>query len=133
LNFNLRFAAKANGLFIFSIAGPKGTNMPEWKLHWLEAEGDLELWRPQIAAEIQAAQTTLSRSVAPPLLDILVERIPGKVIPEIGIAGHVYRRSLFALTLDPDNPNFASSLRDGNLRRHVRPETAECAPSLTEK
>jgi len=27
--------------------------MPEWKLHWLEAEGDLELWRPQIAAEIE--------------------------------------------------------------------------------
>jgi Predicted Zn-dependent protease (DUF2268) len=48
------------------------------------------------------------------------------VIPEIGIAGQIYRRSLFALTLDPDNPNFASSLRDGNLRRHVVHEVHHC-------
>jgi hypothetical protein len=45
---------------------------------------------------------------------------------KIGIAGHIYRRSLFALTLDPDNPNFASSLRDGNLRRHVVHEVHHC-------
>jgi Predicted Zn-dependent protease (DUF2268) len=100
--------------------------MPEWKLHWLEAEGDLELWRPQIAAEIEAARATVSRLVVPPRLDILVERIPDKVIPEIGIAGHIYRRSLFALTLDPDNPNFAGSLMDGNLRRHVAHEVHHC-------
>lgn len=100
--------------------------MAEWRLHWLEAEGELEPWRRQIVAEIEATKAVVSRLVAPPRLDILIQRIAGWVIPEIGMVGHTYRRSLFALTLDPDNPNFASSIGDGNLRRQVAHEVHHC-------
>src|SRR5437588_7581200 len=100
--------------------------MLEWKLHWLEAEGDLGPWRRQIMAEIEATQHIVSRLVVPPRLDILVQRIRGWTISELGMVGHAYRRSLFALTLDPDNPNFASSLIDGNLRRQVAHEVHHC-------
>ena len=102
---------------------------PEWTLHWLEAEGGLGPWRRRIAAEVEATKAIVSRLVAPPRLDILIQRIPGWVIPEIGMVGHSYRPSLFSLTLDPDNLNFIRSLGDGNLRRQVAHEVHHCLRS----
>jgi hypothetical protein len=100
--------------------------MTEWSLHWLEAEGELAPWRSQIAAEIEATKTIIAGHIAPPRLDILVQHIPGWVIPEIGLVGHTYRRSLFSLTVDPANANFAPSLTDGTLRRQVAHEVHHC-------
>lgn len=105
--------------------------MSDWRLHWLEAEGDLGPWRERIAAEIQATRAVVAGLVEPPRLDILVQRLAGWVIPEIGMVGHSYRRGLFALTLDPDNPNFAGSLTDGTLRRQVAHEVHHCLRMAT--
>jgi Predicted Zn-dependent protease (DUF2268) len=98
----------------------------EWTLHWLEAEGELEPWRRQIAAEIEATRDIVSRLVTPPRLDVLVQRLPGQVIPEIGMVGHAFRRSLLTLTLDPDNANFSGCLADGAVRRTVAHEVHHC-------
>lgn len=98
----------------------------DWRLHWLEAEGDLSLWRGQIRAEVEAAWAAMAGKVNTPPLDILVQRLPGAVIPEIGMVGHAYRKGLFALTLDPDNPRFAASLGEGALRRQVAHEAHHC-------
>lgn len=100
--------------------------MPDWNLHWLEAEGTLAPWRVKIAAEITAAHEAVAGFVKPPRLDILVQRLSGWVIPEIGMVGHAYRPSLFALTLDPDNANFATCVGDGTLRRQVAHEVHHC-------
>jgi hypothetical protein len=100
--------------------------MTGWKLHWLEAEGSLQSWKDQITSEIEETCTIVSRLVSPPRLDILVQRQSGWVIPEIGMVGHTYRRSLFSLTLDPDNPNFERCLADGTLRRQVAHEVHHC-------
>jgi hypothetical protein len=100
--------------------------MTEWRLHWLEAEGDLRPWHSQIRSEVEATRALVSNSVTPPRLDILVQRLSGAVIPEIGMVGHAYRRSLFALTLDPENANFAASLLNGTLRRQVAHEVHHC-------
>lgn len=97
-----------------------------WQVHWLEAEGDLTPWRPAIASEIAAARSAVAQVVPPPRLDILVQRLAGAVIPEIGLVGHAYRRSLFALTVDPDNPHFAAGLTDGTLQRQVTHEAHHC-------
>jgi hypothetical protein len=91
----------------------------DWQLHWLEAEGDLQRWRSLVEWEIGAAHKAVSRLISPPRLDILVQRIASSVIPEIGMVGHAYRKSLFALTLDPDNQHFASNLAVGMARRIV--------------
>ena len=56
----------------------------------------------------------------------MVQRLAGAVIPEIGIVGHAYRKGLFALTLDPDNPHFGVRLSDGTLRRQVAHEVHHC-------
>lgn len=98
----------------------------DWRLHWLEAEGALGLWRERITSEVEAAWEAVARVVRMPPLDILVQRLPGAVIPEIGMVGHAYRKGLFALTLDPDNPHFAASLEQGALRRQVTHEVHHC-------
>ena len=100
--------------------------MHEWTIHWLEAAGTLQRWKSRTAAEIEATQRIVSTLVAPPRLDILVERGAGAVIAEIGMVGQSYRATLFSLTVDPDNPNFASSLADGTLRRQVAHEVHHC-------
>lgn len=98
----------------------------DWRLHWLEAEGDLAPWRERIMADAQDAWQAVSRVVASPPIDVLVQRLPGAVIPEIGLCGHAYRKGLLTLTLDPGNPNLAASLADGSLRRILVHEVHHC-------
>ncbi len=100
--------------------------MTEWHLHWLEAEGSLDSWRRKITEEINASHMTIKCFVPPPRLDILVQRVSGTVIPEIGMVGHAYKHSLFALQIDPDNENFEECLSDGTLRRQVAHEVHHC-------
>ena len=97
-----------------------------WTLHWLEATADLGPWKDAVAAELEATWRHIEASLAPPRLDILVQRMPGAGIAEIGLVGHAYRPGLFALTLDPVNPNFEASLHDGTLRRMVVHEVHHC-------
>ncbi|KAB1073522.1 DUF2268 domain-containing protein [Methylobacterium planeticum] len=97
-----------------------------WQLHWLEASGDLSPWRATIIAEVEIARNAVAGVLPPAPLDILVQRLPGAVIPETGTAGQAIRGSLFSLALDPDNPNFERSLRDGGLRRTVAHEVHHC-------
>ncbi|MCJ2090407.1 DUF2268 domain-containing protein [Methylobacterium sp. E-005] len=97
-----------------------------WQLHWLEASGDLTPWRSAIAAEVEIARTAVGTVLPVSPLDILVQRLPGAVIPETGTTGQATRAGLFSLTIDPNNPNFARSLRDGDLRRTVAHEAHHC-------
>ena len=97
-----------------------------WHLHWLEAAGDLAPWKDIIAAEVAATEAHLATRLPPPRLDVLVQRLPGRGIPEIGLVGHAYRSSLFGLTVDPDNARFEASLHDGTLRRQVVHEVHHC-------
>ena len=98
----------------------------DWQVHWLEAEGDLAPWRERIAAEIEVARTAVAGVLPPFRLDILVERVTGAVIPEVGTAGRAYRPSLCGLTVDPLNPNFAASLDTGDIRRTIAHEVHHC-------
>jgi hypothetical protein len=85
--------------------------MSGWQLHWLEAEGDLTVFRPKVEAELKITRNLISRMLSPPRLDIIVQRLTGQVIPEIGMVGHAFRKSMFALTLDPENPNSPAACR----------------------
>jgi len=98
----------------------------DWRLHWLEAEGDLTPWRDVILAEVEAAKIAIARLVPRCTLDILIRRRPGQVIPVIGMGGHTWGKYLFELGLDPSNLNFAPALKDGALRRQVAHEAHHC-------
>ena len=98
----------------------------DWRLHWLEAEAELTPWREAIGAEIQAASAAFAEIVRTPPIDVLIERVPGEVIPEVGIVGRAFRARLLKLTVDPDNPHFASSLASGGLRQTVAHEVHHC-------
>ncbi|CAO4138074.1 hypothetical protein LPLAFNJD_LOCUS52 [Methylorubrum aminovorans] len=98
----------------------------DWRLHWLEAEGDLAAWRDRIGLEIEAARQAVAGILPPFQLDILVERVTGAVIPEVGTTGRAYRPGLCSLTVDPLNPNFAVSLDHGDIRRTIAHEVHHC-------
>ncbi|VVO31923.1 DUF2268 domain-containing putative Zn-dependent protease [Pseudomonas fluorescens] len=100
--------------------------MSEWRLHWLEAEGDLEPLRQPITHACDSAHQSISTLMAPPRLDILIQRLAGQVIPELGLLGQAHRSSLFSLTIDPDNVHFANALDDGSLKRQVMHEVHHC-------
>ncbi|SCW73087.1 DUF2268 domain-containing putative Zn-dependent protease [Pseudomonas sp. NFACC05-1] len=100
--------------------------MEKWTLHWLEASGSLAELRSKLADEFAAAYEAIARLMPPPRLDILIQRLPGETITEMGLVGRAYRSSMFTMTLDPDNPNFFSSLSAGALRRHVIHEVHHC-------
>lgn len=100
--------------------------MDAWTLHWLEASGTLDDVRRDLLQNFEAAYATISKLMRPPRLDVLVQRLAGQTIPEMGIVGRAYRSTLFAMTVDPDNPNFAPSLQDGALHRQIVHEIHHC-------
>ncbi|KQP62119.1 DUF2268 domain-containing putative Zn-dependent protease [Methylobacterium sp. Leaf112] len=97
-----------------------------WHLHWLEASGDLGPWRDAITAEVEIARRAIVGLVPVRPLDILVQRDADGVLPETGTGGRAYASTLFSLTIDPDNPNFAGVLADGDIRRTVVHEAHHC-------
>jgi len=100
--------------------------MDAWTLHWLEASGNLDEFRAELIGEFAAAYQSISRLMPPPRLDILIQALPGETIPEMGLVGRAVRSTLFSMTLDPDNPNFLASLRNGTLHRQIIHEVHHC-------
>ena len=100
--------------------------MDGWTLHWLEASGDLSGYRSEITAAFEQSYRTVSTMLPPPRLDILVQRLAGVTIPGIGIAGYAQRSTMFSMTFDPDEPNFAHSLSEGALERQIIHEVHHC-------
>jgi hypothetical protein len=100
--------------------------MDAWTLHWLEASGSLAQFRPELIREFEVAYGAIAQLMPLPRLDILIQRLPGETLPELGLVGRAYRSTLFSMTLDPDNPNFLASLQSGALRRHVVHEVHHC-------
>lgn len=100
--------------------------MDAWTLHWLEASGSLAEFREALVAEFETAHKAISRWMPAPLLDVLVQRLPGETIAELGLVGRAYRSTMFSMTLDPGNPNFAASLKDGAVHRHIVHEVHHC-------
>lgn len=100
--------------------------MDRWTLHWLEASGSLDDFRAEVIGEFDTACKTVSRLLTPPRLDVLIQRLPGETIPEMGLMGRAYRSTTFSMTLDPDNPNWLPSLRSGALHRQIVHEVHHC-------
>ncbi len=98
----------------------------DWCLHSLEAEGDLTPWRERILFDVQTARESFSRRLGTSPVDILVQRLSGAVIPEIGMGGHAFRKGLLTLTLDPENQHFAACLEEGAFCRTLVHEVHHC-------
>ncbi|MGE8395678.1 hypothetical protein HFV04_026440 [Pseudomonas sp. BIGb0427] len=97
-----------------------------WTLHWLQASGDLSNWQSAITEQAVEAKNAIERLLPAPALDILVQALPGQVIPEVGLVGYAFRHNLFSLTVDPQNRNFAASLNNGTLLRQIIHEAHHC-------
>lgn len=93
--------------------------MGAWKLHWLDATGDLSPWQDRITAEVEAACVAMAPFVTLPKLDVLVERGADSVRPDIGMSAHVPRPNLATLIFDPYHENFRTMMGSGLIRRQM--------------
>ena len=100
--------------------------MSHWTLHWLEATCSLSPYRDQITENFVRAEALLTSMMPSPRLDILIQNLPGQVIPEAGLLGRAFTDKLFSLSVDPDNPAFEESLHQGTMQRHILHEVHHC-------
>lgn len=97
-----------------------------WKLHWLEASGEVRQYESVIVREAETAFHHLSCVTDVPRLDILIQCVPEAVIPETGFAGRAYSSTLFGMAIDPANPNLSRELQNGRLIRQIVHEVHHC-------
>jgi hypothetical protein len=95
-------------------------------LHWLEAAAPIGRWRGAVEAGVAEGWEAAARRVDLPRMDVVLQVVPGDVIPEIGMVGRAYRPSCFSLSLDPANPRFAEAVADGAVARQVVHELMHC-------
>ncbi len=100
--------------------------MQQWTLHWLEATGSLAEYREAISESFVSAESAMAAFMSPPRLDVLIQNLPGQVIPEAGLLGRAFNHTLFSMAVDPANPAFADSLTQGTLQRHILHEVHHC-------
>jgi hypothetical protein len=81
-----------------------------WKLHWLEATGDLSEWYDCITEQVEDAYIAMKSFVQPTSMDILIEKGNGNVTPETGMRTDVIRPNLAKLVFDNYNENFSKTL-----------------------
>jgi len=101
-----------------------------WTLHFLEAEGSLAAWRDCLTAEARTVHDRIAEHLAPdvamPPIDVVIQRVKGWGIPELGIGGNTPRRGCMTITLDPDNRHFPVSLEAGAFTRMLAHEFHHC-------
>ena len=97
-----------------------------WKMHGLEASGDIQPYKSVIVRAADVACEQLSSVMRIPRLDILIQCLPEGVIPELGFAGRAYNPTLFGLAIDPENPNLTQMLENGSLVRQILHEVHHC-------
>ncbi len=81
-----------------------------WSVHFLNASGRLDALVEPVSGAIHHARTRAEQIVGPYEIDIVVQEIPGAVIPELGHVGHAPRGDLIYLTVDTGNPNLEDNL-----------------------
>jgi len=76
-----------------------------WQLHFLNARGQLDRWRPAVEEGVEKVRRRCARVLESlPVVDIVVRAEPGGAIAEIGHVGQSPAPGVIFLTLDPTNP-----------------------------
>ena len=85
--------------------------MTRWTPRWLDAHGRVAPFRTAVAEALEAAEARVASAVEPPVLDVVVQAVPGgPVLPEDGLGGFTPSAEIVFLTLDPLNPNLRGTL-----------------------
>ncbi len=82
----------------------------QWQLHFVDSHDALADLREQICASIARAETRVTDICGPLSLDIVVQNIPGRVIPELGLVGFAPTSSLVQMTFDATNDSLADKV-----------------------
>lgn len=92
-----------------------------WSVHYLNARGALDPFQSKIDSALSAVARRAAAVCDLPALDIAVQPVAGRVIPELGFVGYVPGPGVMTMTIDPDNPNLPDHL-DQTLERMIAHE-----------
>jgi hypothetical protein len=89
------------------------------RLHFLEASGSLAPWRNTLRAQAKHIAKLVDRhtdrGVRRGSIDVLIQRSAAGAIPEIGMGGATFEKSLVTIHIDPENESFPTSLEKGEF------------------
>ncbi|WP_422376437.1 DUF2268 domain-containing putative Zn-dependent protease [Roseibium sp.] len=81
-----------------------------WTTHLCNAGGKLNPLKDRIHEAIALVREKVEAVARPVSLDVVVQVIPGGVIPERGFVGHTLTGDLVYLTIDPANQNLRANM-----------------------
>ena len=88
-----------------------------WSLHYLNARGAVSPFKDRVEQACREVVRRAEKVVEPITLDVVIQAIPGRGIPQIGHVGYVPAPGIMMLTLDPVNPRLQANL--GELLERV--------------
>ncbi len=80
-----------------------------WQIHIANSSGALTEFMPEISAALANAEQRVTAVTGPFELDIVVQNMPGRVIPELGFVGHAPTGNLVHMTFDGANEHLMSN------------------------
>jgi hypothetical protein len=81
-----------------------------WQIHIANCSGVLTEFLPEIGTALANAERRMAALTGPFELDIVVQNMPGRVIPQLGFVGHAPTGNLVHLTFDGSNENLKSNV-----------------------
>ncbi|MEM8836750.1 MAG: DUF2268 domain-containing putative Zn-dependent protease [Pseudomonadota bacterium] len=81
-----------------------------WTVHYANATGDLNGLIKPVGRAIETVQKKAARVTEPVALDLVVQALYDRVIPERGFTGYTLHGSLIHLQIDPRNENLKDNL-----------------------
>ena len=83
-----------------------------WEKHFLNAENQLDGIMAPVSVAIDKVKERAETVTEPLDIDIVIQAMPGRVIPERGFVGHAPSAGIMYLSFDPENENLKASLDD---------------------
>lgn len=81
-----------------------------WHVHIANCSGVLTEFLPEIRTALADAERKVTAVTGPFDMDVVVQDLPGRGIPELGFVGHAPTGSLVHLSFDRDNKNLSANL-----------------------
>lgn len=95
-------------------------------VHFLEAEGSLAAWHDAFRSQTDSVAQRIDARVPAALrrhpVDIVVQYLPERTIPELGIGGSCFRRGMVTVNVDPGSAHFETHLAQGVFSRTLAHE-----------
>ena len=95
-----------------------------WNVHICDAAGSLTPYTAALHLAVRRVEAAVDAVVDPLQMDVVVQVLPGRTIPEVGFSGFAPGPELIHLYIDPDNPALPSAIQ--GVERTLAHEAHHC-------